>query len=436
MLDVEIGLLERRREIVDQPFGANVDAVKQAVDQAALRCQLDVLDRHHRLAVVRGRARERDRLDVIVAAHDVEARIEQVERNIGRRVGLELEAERATEPLLLLFRIQIARDAREERAAAGSVGQVGAARGEHRVERRRGAGTRRAGIAVRGIGTLAADRRRGGREADWRTEQPVGIGGQDVDGGIADFADVAFLIGDRAKDAEPSVVELLRDQQRSARVHLLGEFAVDAADGRAEREVLLAGQWLGCGQVDGCAERAFLDIGRGRLAYRERRKDLGRENVEIETTTVVAAAIDVGRSGLRRAFHAVDADARERRAQPADRNVAAFATVAAGKRDAGNALHRFGQVRVRELADVLGDDAVDRGGFVALLVDRGGERRAETRDDDVVGLNYVRGRRRFGGSLRSCRRRRGCLLSRGGGRNPGREQREHRCAATNAGRET
>ena len=58
-------------------------------------------------------------------------------------------------------------------------------------------------------------------------------------------------------------------------------------------------------------------------------------------------------------------------AKAAHGNVAAFAAVAARERDARNALHGFGEVAVRELADVFRDDTVDGGGDFALLAERG-----------------------------------------------------------------
>ena len=60
-----------------------------------------------------------------------------------------------------------------------------------------------------------------------------------------------------------------------------------------------------------------------------------------------------------------------------------FAAVAAGERDARDALHQFRQVGIGEFADVLRNDAVDRGGFLPLLVERAVERCAEAGDDDV-----------------------------------------------------
>jgi hypothetical protein len=66
-------------------------------------------------------------------------------------------------------------------------------------------------------------------------------------------------------------------------------------------------------------------------------------------------------AGRRKRFHAVQADAHELRRQAADGNLPALAAFAHDL-DAGNALQRFGQVLVRELADVLGHDHIDLAG--------------------------------------------------------------------------
>jgi hypothetical protein len=89
---------------------------------------------------------------------------------------------------------------------------------------------------------------------------------------------------------------------------------------------------------------------------------------------------------LRRAFHAVDAHAREARSEAAHGNVAAFASIAARQRHAGDSLHRFGKIAVRKLANVFRDDAVDRRRLFALLCERRIQRFTKTSDDDLVEL--------------------------------------------------
>ena len=55
--------------------------------------------------------------------------------------------------------------------------------------------------------------------------------------------------------------------------------------------------------------------------------------------------------------------------EAAHRDLAAFAGVA-GDRDARDALQRLGEVQVREVGDVLGDDGVDHADLAALHLER------------------------------------------------------------------
>jgi hypothetical protein len=104
-------------------------------------------------------------------------------------------------------------------------------------------------------------------------------------------------------------------------------------------------------QVDRRAERAFLDVGRRGLAHVQLVEQFGGEDVEVEAATAV-------RTGRGLGLDAVDAHAGKVRTQTAHRNGAAFAAFA-GDGHAGHPGEGFGQVVVRELGDVLGDDGVD-----------------------------------------------------------------------------
>src|SRR5690606_32394445 len=68
--------------------------------------------------------------------------------------------------------------------------------------------------------------------------------------------------------------------------------------------------------------------------------------------------------------------------------------------DARDALDRFGEVEIREVGDVLGDDRIDRGSGSALDVERGFETGAESGDHHLVDrfliLRRVLGERRAG----------------------------------------
>ena len=163
------------------------------------------------------------------------------------------------------------------------------------------------------------------------------------------------------------------------------EFGIRVAYRSGEDEILIRVERPGRFQVDRGAERAFFDVGRRCLAGRQRRKDFRRKDVEVEAASEggdATAAVDVRGTALRRALDSVQAHAREAWAKAADRDVTAFAAVAAGQHHAGNALHGFGKVRIREFADVFRDNAVDRRGFVSLHIDCSRQARAITGDRD------------------------------------------------------
>ena len=119
MLEIERELLEGRAEFGDPALRPDVDAIVQAVEDRAVGIDIDILDRRHRLAVVAGRARERQARNIAVRAVCLVARIETVERHVGVVVGLPLQGERGAETVGILFGVEIARQAWEEGAAAG-----------------------------------------------------------------------------------------------------------------------------------------------------------------------------------------------------------------------------------------------------------------------------------------------------------------------------
>src|SRR3546814_4670503 len=86
----------------------------------------------------------------------------------------------------------------------------------------------------------------------------------------------------------------------------------------------------------------------------------GRQHVERKFAAVV-----VGGEGA-----AVDGDRVELRTETANRHEASFATIALD-RHTGDALKRFGDILVGQLAHVLGDDRIDDRDILALQVDRG-----------------------------------------------------------------
>src|SRR5690606_11452269 len=79
----------------------------------------------------------------------------------------------------------------------------------------------------------------------------------------------------------------------------------------------------------------------------------------------------------------VDGDKIESRTEAADRDLRTFAA-AAFDADARNTRDRFGEVGIRELADVFGRDGVDYTGGFALDVHRALESAANAGDDDFI----------------------------------------------------
>src|SRR5690606_27985479 len=125
--------------------------------------------------------------------------------------------------------------------------------------------------------------------------------------------------------------------------------------------------------VDGGAEATGRRVGAAGRVDLHRRDRLGGEVAEVER----AAAGDGGH------LPAVEQHQGEGGADAAHRHLRAFAVVTVD-RHAGDALQRLGQVGVGELADVLGDDAVDDAGGIALEVHRRLQAAADAGDDDGV----------------------------------------------------
>ena len=197
MLELEIGLLDARRETVVQVLRADIHAVEQPVDQRALRRNDEVLHRHHRRAVVVDVAPERKTRNVAVDALLAVARIEQIDGHVRVVIRLPLRAERGADAVVLALRIHIARNARQEQAAAHLSAFTD---GVHK--RRIGcgcAGTRIVGTAVVGIRALgdAIGRVLCARPADRRAQTAVEVTRHVVDGRKAHFERIAVLIAQR-----------------------------------------------------------------------------------------------------------------------------------------------------------------------------------------------------------------------------------------------
>ena len=147
------------------------------------------------------------------------------------------------------------------------------------------------------------------------------------------------------------------------------------------------------GEIDGRAERAFVDFRRLRLAHGDRVEQLRREQAEVEATAAVDGRAERRAGGGRDRLDPVEAHAREIAAQAAHGDVAPFARVTLD-RDAGHALKRFGDVGVWEVGHVLGVDDVDDVVRLPLGVERALERAAQAGDDDFLLLLGRLGARR------------------------------------------
>ena len=143
--------------------------------------------------------------------------------------------------------------------------------------------------------------------------------------------------------------------------------------------------------VHGTRRAAFDHVGSRGLVHRQLREQLRREQVEID---FAIGALGIGTArGCNRDRRAVQQHAREVRAQAANRDVQTFARHLTRDGDAGDAVEGFREVRIRKLADVLGENRIDEADRIAL--GRGGilETLAETCHDDFFQRAF-RGRRR------------------------------------------
>ena len=334
---LERQLLELGVQPVEPVLDAEVDVVEGAgIHHAVADLGADhvrVRDAAARRAVGGGAGAadaERRRFEIALLARALEVRIEGVEadqRPVGR---FPLQRPGDADPLLVVIIIILAGEARmlgriDGTAVAGSRAEGGAAGGVEAAH--------------------PADALEAGREA--RRRRPAH--------GARPFLDqLALGVGDRQEGAERTVGENVGDEEGAARGHLLRKVVIIALHRGGDGEALIVERPRGA-QVDGGAERAFLDRRLGRLAERDCVEEVGRKDVEVERAAAVGAARRVGAAGGGQRFHAVDADAGELRPEAAHRDLAALAAVAL-EGDARDALDRLGEIEVRELADVLGED--------------------------------------------------------------------------------
>ncbi|MNU81323.1 hypothetical protein D3C71_709810 [compost metagenome] len=131
--------------------------------------------------------------------------------------------------------------------------------------------------------------------------------------------------------------------------------------------------------VDGGADAAGGIVGAGGLVHLHRRDRLGGDVGKVERARAGQAATAVAEVGGGH-LAAIEQHQVEVRADAAHGHLGAFAAGGAVDRHAADALQRFGQVGIGELADVLGDDAIDHALAVALEVHRRCQAAADTGD--------------------------------------------------------
>ncbi len=300
-------------------------------------------------------------------------REQSVESDERRFRDLPLQGAGDAESLLLVLVDVVARDARAECSV-----QLG--------QRRR---------ARRG--------RREGAELGTRTARAIRVPRVLPAHGARSFIEeLALGVRGRQQRAELAVSERVADEQRAARIQVFVDVVVAALHAGDDGEAVVVERPRRA-QIDGRAERAFLDVGRRGLADRDRVEQLGRERVEVERAVAVGAAGGVGAAVCAHRFHAVDAHAGELRTEAAHADLAPFAAVA-GDRNARHALDGFGQIQVGKVGDVLGDDRVDGAGSGALLIERDAQALSKAGDHDLF-QRFLRRRGLLRQSCRDCRKR-------------------------------
>ena len=214
-------------------------------------------------------------------------------------------------------------------------------------------------------------------------------------GVIAQLAGLGMRIGCGQIDAERPISIAVIEQAGNLRPGLLAEVVISPLRRQRAGQPRLAAQRMAGIQIHHRAQRPFIQRSLGGLVNDQRLKQLGRENVEIEGPARIggAAAARVHGCGLR--LHTVDPNRGEIAPQPANGDLAALAAVA-GNRHAGDTLHRFRQILVGELADILGNDGVNRADRLAFDVEPCLKRLAI-----AAHHNDIRGRR-IAGPRRGC----------------------------------
>nr|GEU28650.1 HTH-type transcriptional regulator PtxR, putative [Tanacetum cinerariifolium] len=196
----------------------------------------------------------------------------------------------------------------------------------------------------------------------------------------------------RHTDQEAQLVPRVREQREAVRIVVLGVGVVGVGQAIADGALRIVERARGL-QVHHAAHAAFGQFGQRRFIEVHAAEQFGREHVVVEAAR---GAADGGR-GCR-----VDGRAVERRhriigGQAADRDALAFAgRLVAVEDHARHALQRFGDIRFREFADVLGHDGVAHADGLRLEVQRLLQAGSEAGDDHGFHLAWI-GWRGIGG---------------------------------------
>ncbi len=235
----------------------------------------------------------------------------------------------------------------------------GLARGQAGADHRRVVGHHRPDApAVRDRGAAAAALRGGQRRRG-----PV----------VADavfpafHAHLALDRGHAGKHAERARIVGPAADERALRRHAAGDGVVGALQ-RIGEVLARVVEGVCVAHVHQAGGAAFRQAGLGRLVDGQRVEELGREQGQVGFAVLVLLVQADRRGGDR---IAVDRGLGEVLAQAADGDLHAFAVDVAVDLDARDAAERFGDVGIRELADVLGEDRIGEAGGIALGI--GGE---------------------------------------------------------------
>ena len=235
------------------------------------------------------------------------------------------------------------------------------------------------------------------RDVDVGQTQLRKIGAIIAVGGKLVHLRLAPLIRHRDQGAEPPVIRPGADQSECIAGELVRQFLVIRLARQDDLRALDIERARGL-DVDRRADAAILQRGVAALVDVRAGNQFGGEQIEAERPARIF--------GRDRA--PVDQHGVERRAEAAHRHELAFPTRPVD-RHAGDALERFGDVRIGKLAEILGRDGIDDEIGIALHIDRTRQAGADPGDDDLVGIADGRipglrlGRTRHGG-LSICRR--------------------------------